>query len=626
MDYLPRNPNSRYRRLQARRAAAARQRRLLLLALIALALLLIVLVSLLRRPTPQTVDGTGAEAGTLISQLLNPTVTPDPAVGEPLPGVGAVGPVATLPPQASNPGDPVFDPQRFSYEPGFYQPELQAFLDTQPGPLKTVRFQIGDRSQSFAEVLTGMASLYSLNPKIMLALIEQQSQLLSSEQPSPDQTNWALGFRGEAGRRQGLFQQLFWGMIELRHAIRDYTLYPTSALPELVFAEDQRQPVPPDISMTRYALARVLAPSTTPEQLPAKLDEFLRIYTQLFEDPRSPPVGWPPVAEPFLTNPMEVRARITSFFDHDTPFLLQNGSLVSFWGIRETALSYDGHTGWDYGMRPPDRVLAAADGTVVFAGNSDDGCFTPARGVIIEHRNGYRTLYWHLDELLVETGQLITSGTPIGVAGATGCAFGPHLHFQVQYLGRDVDPYGWCGSMPDPWADGQAGQVSVWLWADMPSPCAPAPANMIVVDNTSPGFAQQGTWQPIEPGYNGSALFATTTASGDNSQPWQTRALTTPSVAIWQATLPNAGQYRVLVYIPYVLNGLDDSNTLRYQVRHRDGEAEVIVDGETYANGWADLGVYPFDAAGNALVTISTLAGDNGRGVWADAVAWVPVP
>jgi murein DD-endopeptidase MepM/ murein hydrolase activator NlpD len=629
VDHIPRN--SRYRQLQERRAAAARRRRRVLFALAIVALLMAGTVSLLHSPADQVAQAPGAEP-TVTGQRLQPLIStatptaPGTAFEDVLPAIGAAGALATPPPVPTlNPSNPIFDPQRFSYEPGFYQPEIQAFLDAQPGPLKDVRFQIGDRSQSFAEVLNGMASLYSLNPKIMPALLEQQSRLLSSAEPSPEQMSWALGFRGEDGRRQGLYQQFYWGMIELRHAVRDYTITPGDALPELVFADDERQRPPSDISLTRYALARVLAPTTTPDQLPAKLDEFLRTYTRLFDDPRLPPTGWPQLAEPFLTNPMEVQTRVTSFFDHDTPFLRQNGSLVSFWGRRETMLSYDGHTGWDYGMRPPDRVLAAADGTVVFAGNSDDGCFTPARGVIIDHGNGYRTLYWHLSELFVETGQSLSAGTPIGAAGASGCAFGPHLHFQVQYLGRDVDPYGWCGSEPDPWAGSPAGQISAWLWDDMPSPCAPPPANIIVVDNSAPGFAQSGNWQAIEPGYDGGALFAATRRSGADNQPWQTRSLATPSVAIWRPELPHAGQYRVLVYIPYVLNGLDDSRSVRYHVRHQEGETEVFVDGEAYANGWADLGVYAFDPSGDALVSISTLAGDNGRGVWADAVAWVPV-
>jgi murein DD-endopeptidase MepM/ murein hydrolase activator NlpD len=326
---------------------------------------------------------------------------------------------------------------------------------------------------------------------------------------------------------------------------------------------------------------------------------------------------------------MERNFRVTSFFDHDTPFLDQNGSLTSFWGTTEAHLSYDGHTGWDYAMMPPDAILAAADGVVVFAGNSDDGCGVPSRSVIIDHGNGYRTLYWHLHTLMVETGEVVGRGAQIGIAGATGCAFGPHLHFQVQYLGRDVDPYGWCGDGPDPWASNPAGQQSTWLWADMLNPCGIADPDTIVVDNDSPGFITGGEWQQSALGYGGDAIFTETSHSPTDAEPWQMRFVAdTPAFAIWQAPLPHAGRYRVLAYIPYILNGLDDSQELRYLVRHSEGETEVRVNCEENANAWADLGTYTFAPADQSIqaprVVLSTLAGDNGRGMWADAVVWIP--
>lgn len=579
-------------------------------------------------PPPQ-ISSTTPSAASGREPAVLPPASPEAALTatDDTPAIGAAGPLVTTvePTSALATTAAYFDPQRFSYEPDFYVPQIQAFLDSQPGPLKATSFQVGDRSHSLAEVLVSIGSLYSLNPKILLAMAEQQSQLLSTPQPSTEQMTWAMGFRGDGGNRQGVFDQLRWAAIELRRAVRDYATLPPDALPELVFSDDTRQPVPDGISMTRYALARVLAQTTTPDGMSSKLDTFLQTYTRLFDDPRQPPTGWPPVAEPFLTSPMETPTRVTSFFDHDTPFLLQNGSLVSFWGQSEVALSYDGHTGWDYGLRPPDPVLAAAEGTVVFAGNSDDGCYTPARAVIIDHANGYRTLYWHLSEVHVETGQRVPRGLQIGAAGATGCAFGPHLHFQVQYLGRDVDPYGWCGTTPDPWQINPAGQVSVWLWADMPSPCAPPPPGVIVVDDSSPGFARSGDWQTSALGYGGTALFAAT-SNGNDQQPWQARPLDTPAVAVWQPELPEAGRYQVLAYVPYVLNGLEDSNTVRYYVRYQGGETEVVVDGESHANSWADLGTYAFDPSDPPIVSVSTLAGDQGRGAWADAVAWVPVP
>lgn len=524
--------------------------------------------------------------------------------------------------------DPFFAPARFSYAHNFYQDEIEAFLTSYPGPLNDVTFQIGDRSQSFAAVVVNLSNLYSINPKILLTLLEQQSGLLTTAEPSVEQLQWAMGLENANGHNSGLYRQLRRAALELRFALRDYALgWQQGSLPPLTFADNSKQEVPPDITLARYAMARVLALSTTPDQLPGKLHTFRTTYTALFEDPRYAPDDWPPLAEPFLTRPMEQPFRVTSFFDHNTPLLHENGSVDSFWGTREALLSYDGHTGWDYAMRPPDDVvLAAAPGTVVFAGNSNDGCGVPARGVIIDHGNGYRTLYWHLDSMTVSAGESVQAGARIGVAGATGCAFGPHLHFQVQYLGRDVDPYGWCSTQESPWASNPAGQQSVWLWRDMPNPCGEPPPGSIVVDNASPDLLTSGEWERSSLGYGGSALFTATSQVSSEREPWQMRRLVdTPAVAVWQPDLPRAGSYRVLAYIPYILNGLDDSEELRYQVRHHEGMTEVVIDGESTANFWADLGTYHFDPQHHPRVTVSTLAGDEARGLWADALIWVPV-
>jgi murein DD-endopeptidase MepM/ murein hydrolase activator NlpD len=635
--------NSRY--LAKRRARRVRRKRLFsALSVLALVLALIfgALVLLQRGPlTPymaqETQEATPTPAENAdavpppspvpsVSPPVSPPVSPQPTA----PGIGATEPLPTRQANAvPAAADAFFASARFSYAHDFYVPQIQTFLDGHPGPLKSTRFQVGDRSHTFAEVVVNLSNLYSFNPRILLTLLEQQSALLSTGRPTPDQLSWAMGYQDEDERHSGVYAQLRWAAIALRHASRDYALAAQGApLPELVFADDTRQPATLDMGLPRYALARVLAPTTTPDQLPTKLEHFRKLYTYLFEDPTLPPADWPPLAEPFLSRPTERPFRVTSFFDHDTPFLRQNGSLTSFWGTSEAFLSYDGHTGWDYAMRPPDKVLAAADGMVVFAGNSDDGCGVPARAVILDHGNGYRTLYWHLHAIHVELGQMVARGAEVGIAGATGCAFGPHLHFQVQYLGRDVDPYGWCGDHADPWASNPVGQTSIWLWQDMLNPCGEPPPGTIVVDNGEPGFEQSGEWQASGLGYGGDALYSSTRFGGHPSerQPWQVRTLVeSPAVAIWQPELPQAGHYRVLAYIPYILNGLDDSQELRYQVQHRDGETVVRINAEETANAWADLGTYVFDPTQRPRVSLSTLAGDEARGLWADAVAWVPV-
>lgn len=86
------------------------------------------------------------------------------------------------------------------------------------------------------------------------------------------------------------------------------------------------------------------------------------------------------------------------------------------------------HEGIDIAAEEGTEIFASADGTVLDAG------FNPSEGnfVIIEHDNGYWSLYAHCEEVLVEKGDEVTSGTQIATVGKTGNATGAHLHFEVR--------------------------------------------------------------------------------------------------------------------------------------------------------------------------------------------------
>jgi murein DD-endopeptidase MepM/ murein hydrolase activator NlpD len=60
--------------------------------------------------------------------------------------------------------------------------------------------------------------------------------------------------------------------------------------------------------------------------------------------------------------------------------------------------------------------------------------------IVIDHQNGYRTLYGHMSSLKVSVGQTVSKGSAIGVMGATGDATGVHLHFEVYKNGSLVNP------------------------------------------------------------------------------------------------------------------------------------------------------------------------------------------
>ena len=83
---------------------------------------------------------------------------------------------------------------------------------------------------------------------------------------------------------------------------------------------------------------------------------------------------------------------------------------------------------------PP--ILAAADGTVTFAGWSGG----LGNAIQIDHGNGFVTTYGHLKSIAVHAGQAVKQGQQIGVMGSTGHSTGPHLHFIVQYRGGILNP------------------------------------------------------------------------------------------------------------------------------------------------------------------------------------------
>lgn len=505
----------------------------------------------------------------------------------------------------------VIDDQRFFYAENFNAAEIQHFLDGQPGPLKDFHAPIGSRVHSFAEILASRATLDCINPQVVLALIEQQSGLITQPDASPERMEWALNYHGEDERYRGFLTQVRWAIRELRAAQWDYP-----AAPEITYADNSHSPMPPGLNLGGYAITRVLAATTGPSDLLGKLtngpQSFVATFTRLFGDPRAPSLDDHHPAAPFLYSPTDQPYAISSFFDHESPFLRENGSLVTYWGQRGTTISYDGHTGWDYAARPPAPVLAAADGTVVFAGNADDNCATQA--VIIDHGNGYRTLYWHLSEILAEPGP-VHRGDRIGIVGESGCATGPHLHLQVQFLGHDVDPYGWCGPAgQDPWAQHPAGQVSVWLWAYMPSPCA-LPSQAIVVEPGDIGWRKQGAdWEEVAGGVGGSALRA----------PSVSGAVTGMPIGVWLPSFKTAGRYRILAWIPYISNGIEDAKSVRYLIRHADGESAVVIDQSVTANSWVDLGTFRFGPGLPAFVGAAAVDSTPGDNVWYDAIMWVP--
>lgn len=98
------------------------------------------------------------------------------------------------------------------------------------------------------------------------------------------------------------------------------------------------------------------------------------------------------------------------------------------------------HRGLDIANRAAPDVLAADSGRVLIAGWPDN--YGYGNRVIIDHGNGYRTLYAHLSKIYVVPGQGVSRGSAIGKMGSTGRSTGTHLHFEVITGAGNINPLG----------------------------------------------------------------------------------------------------------------------------------------------------------------------------------------
>lgn len=96
------------------------------------------------------------------------------------------------------------------------------------------------------------------------------------------------------------------------------------------------------------------------------------------------------------------------------------------------------HPGIDLANRGAPGVAAADGGTVVVGGWPDN--YGYGNRIVLDHGNGYRSLYAHLSNIYVSVGETVSRGQIIGQMGSTGRSTGTHLHFEIHYRGVPVNP------------------------------------------------------------------------------------------------------------------------------------------------------------------------------------------
>jgi murein DD-endopeptidase MepM/ murein hydrolase activator NlpD len=157
-------------------------------------------------------------------------------------------------------------------------------------------------------------------------------------------------------------------------------------------------------------------------------------------------IGIAPVADMSL----QERVSVTKLNSEHMATLLQfipSGSPIEYKGITSkfgyrvhpTLNRKEFHRGLDMKASMNTPVYATADGIVEYAGHHKKSGF--GNLVILQHNYGFRTYFGHLNKIVIKSGRFVKKGDLVAYTGNSGMSSGPHLHYELRFVQRAVNPF-----------------------------------------------------------------------------------------------------------------------------------------------------------------------------------------
>lgn len=354
------------------------------------------------------------------NQMLNPNLL-------------SVGQVLLIPvpiPQGISPAFKVIPDSELVYGPANIGFNIEQFIQQQGGYLAYYREQVdttgGPASLTGAQIVQLVAQDYSVNPRLMLALLQHQSGWLTNPTPERPEREYPLGFPDPS--RQGLYRQLTWAANNLN---RGFYLWRVNGVAAWVLSDSSIVPANPTINAGTAAIQNLFSLLGDRASWETAISEqgFFATYNSLFGYPFDIAIE-PSLPAELTQPPMQL------------PF--EMGSIWAFTGGPHAAWG-DGAAWAALDFAPPgdavgcitsnDWVVAVADGLILRAEN----------GAVVQdldgdgyEQSGWVVLYMHIETRdRVQPGSYIRAGEHIGHASCEGgISTGTHLHLARRFNGE----------------------------------------------------------------------------------------------------------------------------------------------------------------------------------------------
>jgi len=302
-----------------------------------------------------------------------------------------------------------------------------------PGFLRAYSEEVDGRALSGVEIVSFVARSYSVNPRLLLALLEYRGEWLSNPYPDEQQMDYPLGLV-KAGR-EGLLRQLLDAADALNAGYYGWKYRGDLAM---TFLDGQRVLFAPTLNAGTVGVQTMLARTNDEAQWQRDVhpDGFFQTYLSLFGDPfkiARDPVTPPDLTQPTLTLPF---ARGEEWVYTGGPHGAYNSG--SAWGAVDLAPPEPPEAiketqGACY--ISPNWVIAAADGVIAFTGEGHVALDLDGDG---DEHTGWDLIYMHIDTSeRVKAGTRVRAGDRLGHPSCEGgFSNGTHLHLSRRYNGE----------------------------------------------------------------------------------------------------------------------------------------------------------------------------------------------